>query len=52
VKDPALAPDLFLNLELGTSERLALYGIATDPIIQEQLRQAAVKLFLIGVSTR
>lgn len=31
VKDPALAADLFLNLVFGTSERLSLYGIATDP---------------------
>ncbi len=52
VKDPALAADLFLNLVLGTSERLALYGIVTDPKVQERRRQAAVKLFLIGVSTR
>lgn len=52
VKDPAIAADLFLNLVLGTSERLALYDIATDPKVQEQRRQAAVELFLAGVRTR
>jgi AcrR family transcriptional regulator len=52
VKDPAIAADLFLNLVLGTSERLALYDIATDPKVQEQRRRAAVELFLAGVSVR
>lgn len=52
VKDPAIAADLFLNLVLGTSERLALYDIATDPKVQEQRRRAAVELFLAGVSGR
>ena len=31
VDDPELAADMFLNLVLGHSKRLALYGIATDP---------------------
>lgn len=50
VKDPAIAADLFLNLVLGTSERMALYEIATDPKVQERRRRAAVELFLAGVS--
>ncbi len=46
VDDPELAAELFLELVLGNSRRLALYGIATDPKIQELRRQAAVELFL------
>jgi TetR/AcrR family transcriptional regulator, mexJK operon transcriptional repressor len=51
-EDPELAADLFLSLVLGGSGRLAVYGIPTDPEIQERRRQAAVELFLNGVKTR
>jgi TetR/AcrR family transcriptional repressor of mexJK operon len=50
VEDPAIAADLFLSLMLGTSDKL--HGIATRPRIQEQRREAAVKLFLNGVKPR
>src|SRR6266478_3359969 len=52
VDDPELAADLFLNLLLGYSARLALHGIAIDPKILERQRQAAVELFVKGVKTR
>ncbi len=52
IEDPAIAADLFLSLVLSTSERQKLHGIATRPETQELRRQAAVKLFLNGVSTR
>lgn len=51
VDDPELAADLFLNLLLGYSARLALHGIAIDPKILERQRQAAVELFVKGVKT-
>jgi TetR/AcrR family transcriptional repressor of mexJK operon len=51
VEDPAIAADLFLSLVLGKSERLD-HGIVTRPKIQEQRREAAVKLFLNGVRPR
>jgi TetR/AcrR family transcriptional repressor of mexJK operon len=50
IDDPAIAADLFLNLVLGNADRH--YGIAPRPKIQEQRRQAAVKLFLNGVRPR
>jgi TetR/AcrR family transcriptional regulator, mexJK operon transcriptional repressor len=50
VGDPAMAADLFLSLVLGTSDKL--HGTTTRPKIQEQRRQAAVKLFLDGVRPR
>jgi len=49
VDDPELAADLFLNLLLGHSTRLALNGIAIDPEFLERRRQAAVELFLNGI---
>ena len=49
VDDPELAADLFLNLLLGHSTRLALNGIAIDPEFLERRRQAAVALFLNGI---
>jgi AcrR family transcriptional regulator len=49
IDDPELAADLFLNLLLGHSARLALHGIASDPKLLERRRQAAVELFLSGV---
>lgn len=52
VEDPELTADLFLHLVLGRSTRLAVYGIATDPEVQERRRQAAVELFLNGVVIR
>jgi TetR/AcrR family transcriptional regulator, mexJK operon transcriptional repressor len=52
VDDPELAADLFLNLVLGHSKRLAAHGIATDPDAEERTRKAAVKLFLNGVGVR
>jgi TetR/AcrR family transcriptional regulator, mexJK operon transcriptional repressor len=51
IDDPAIAADLFLSLVLGKSERLD-HGIATGPKLQEQRREAAVKLFLNGVRPR
>lgn len=48
IKDPVLAAEMFLNLVLrGTSECLALLGLATNPKVQEQRRWTAVELFLI-----
>jgi TetR/AcrR family transcriptional repressor of mexJK operon len=49
VGDPELAADLFLNLLLGHSARLAINGIAIDPQFLERRRQGAVELFLNGV---
>jgi TetR/AcrR family transcriptional regulator, mexJK operon transcriptional repressor len=49
VDDPEITADLFLNLVLGRPARLALYGIGSDPEVQERRRHAAVKLFLNGV---
>jgi len=51
VDDTERAADLFLDLLLGQPSRLAIYGIAADPTLQEQRRQAAVELFLDGVRT-
>jgi TetR/AcrR family transcriptional regulator, mexJK operon transcriptional repressor len=50
IDDPAVAADLFLSLVLGTSDKL--HRIATRPKLQEQRREAAVKLFLNGVRPR
>jgi len=50
VDDPAIAADLFLSLVLGNTDKH--HGIATRPKIQEQRREAAVKLFLNGVRPR
>jgi TetR/AcrR family transcriptional repressor of mexJK operon len=47
IDDPAIAADLFLSLVLGNTDKL--HVIATPPKIQEQRREAAVKLFLNGV---
>jgi TetR/AcrR family transcriptional repressor of mexJK operon len=52
VDDPELAAHLFLNLVLGHCKRLALYGIATDPEIEERHRKAAVDFFLNGIRTK
>lgn len=52
VADPEIAADLFLSLVLGRSSQAALYGIETDPEMQERRRQAAVRLFLDGVRPR
>jgi TetR/AcrR family transcriptional repressor of mexJK operon len=49
VDDPELAADIFLNLVLGHSKRLALYGIAADPKTEERHRKAAVDFFLSGI---
>jgi TetR/AcrR family transcriptional repressor of mexJK operon len=51
VDGPELAADLFLNVVLGHSKRLALYGIATDPKTEERYRKAAVDFFLSGIRT-
>lgn len=50
VEDPELTADLFLHLILGRATRLVVYGIEIDPDAQERRRQAAVELFLNGVS--
>jgi TetR/AcrR family transcriptional regulator, mexJK operon transcriptional repressor len=50
IEDPAIAADLFLSLVLGTSDKH--HGIAIRPKVQEQRREAAVKLFLNGVRPR
>ncbi len=52
VDDPELAADMFLNLVLGHSKRLALYSIATDPETEERHRKAAVEFFLNGIRTK
>jgi TetR/AcrR family transcriptional repressor of mexJK operon len=44
VDDLELAADLFLNLLLGHSARLALHGIADNPEFLERRRQAVVEL--------
>ena len=48
VDDAEIGADLFINLVIGRSSRLALYGIAVDPEAQERRRRAAVALFLAG----
>jgi AcrR family transcriptional regulator len=50
IDDPAISADLFLSLMLGNTDKH--HGIATRPKIQEQRREAAVKLFLNGVRPR
>ncbi len=52
VDNPEVAADLFLNLVLGHSRRLALFGITVDPAIEELHRRKAVELFLNGIRTR
>ena len=52
VDDPELAADMFLNLVLGHSKRLALYGIAVEPETEERYRKAAVDFFLNGFRTK
>ena len=52
VDDPDFAADMFLNLALGHSKRLALYGIATDPETEERHRKAAVDFFLNGIRAK
>jgi TetR/AcrR family transcriptional repressor of mexJK operon len=49
VDDPELAADMFLNLVLGHSRRLVLYGIAADPKTEERHRKAAVDFFLNAI---
>jgi TetR/AcrR family transcriptional regulator, mexJK operon transcriptional repressor len=51
VDDPELAADLFLNLLLGHTTRLALHGIAIDPEFLERRRRAAVE-FCSGCRAR
>jgi TetR/AcrR family transcriptional regulator, mexJK operon transcriptional repressor len=48
ISNPAMAADLFLSLVLADKH----HGIAIRPKIQEQRREAAVKLFLNGVRPR
>jgi TetR/AcrR family transcriptional regulator, mexJK operon transcriptional repressor len=52
VADPEFAAELFLNLVLGHSKRLALYGMAADPKTEERHRHAGVELFLSGMGAR
>jgi len=52
VDDAEIAADLFLNLVIGRSSRLALYGIDVDPEAQEKRRRAAVALFIAGTGPR
>jgi TetR/AcrR family transcriptional regulator, mexJK operon transcriptional repressor len=52
VADPELAADLFLDLVLGHSKRLALYGMATDPKTEERHRHVGVELFLSALRAR
>ena len=52
VHDPELSAHMFLNLVLGHSKRLALYGIATDPETEERHRKAAVDFFLNGIRAK
>jgi AcrR family transcriptional regulator len=52
VDDPELAADMFLNLVLGHSKRLMLYGIAKDPKTEERHRKAAVEFFLSGIRAK
>jgi TetR/AcrR family transcriptional regulator, mexJK operon transcriptional repressor len=50
--DPELAADMFLNLVLGHSRRLVLYGIGVDPKTEERHRKVAVDFFLIGIGAK
>lgn len=52
VADPELAAELFLNLVVGHSKRLALYGLPIDPKTEERHRHAGVELFLSGLKAR
>jgi TetR/AcrR family transcriptional repressor of mexJK operon len=52
VKDNLLAADLFLSLVLSGGERQSLHCIPIRPKLQEERRQAAVKLFLDAVQYR
>jgi AcrR family transcriptional regulator len=52
VADPELAADMFLDLVLGHSKRLALYGMTTDLKTEERHRHAGVELFLSGLKAR
>ena len=42
VDDRSLRADMSLDLVLGHSKRLALYGIAMDPETEERHRKAAL----------
>ncbi len=48
--DPEIAADLLLNLVLGRIVRSAAYGIPIDAKALERRLQAAIKLFLYGVT--
>ena len=52
VDDPELTANLFLNLVLGPSRRMNIYGLDMDPNAAEREREAAVTLFLRGVRVR
>jgi AcrR family transcriptional regulator len=52
VDDPELAAEMFLNLLLGHSARLAIHGMSTDPRFPERRSRAAVELFLNGMRPR
>ena len=49
-EDPEIAAELFLSLILGRHARFAVYGVVASAEAQERRRQAAVELFLKGVS--
>jgi AcrR family transcriptional regulator len=52
VDDSELAAEMFLNLLLGHSARLAIHGMSTDPEFLERRSWAAVELFLNGMRIR
>jgi len=51
IDDPEFPAEHFLNLVLGHSKRLNLYGIAADSKSEERYRKAAVDFFLSGILT-
>ena len=48
--DLPLVADLFLSLVLGRAARIKIYGIAVDPADLEERTEAAVRLFMRGIT--
>jgi AcrR family transcriptional regulator len=47
--DASIAAETFLNIVIGQSARLAIYGILVDPKVQDRRLRGAIKLFLAGI---
>jgi AcrR family transcriptional regulator len=50
--DTSVAAETFLNIVIGQTVRLSMYGIKIDPHIQDKRLRGAIKLFLTGILRR